>query len=321
MLRRPENLSLRALVTTYISALEGVRTAKDSRPILATDLSLYLGRVTPWFDNAMSFWADYVSDEVKLGPLMPPSKRRVVRYVPLRQAAFGTISQAQEYWLKVKAAMHWLLVPGPYHLVTFGELRADELSKLNYCVVPTLLVESPGIFDGDFETRVEHGSGGAVRSRAELVEQFFPDRSVESVDPDTQVVFPLYYTQENFRSPKLGQYHLRQIFGRFLWKLQAGICPPCGLSIRYNFDDMEVDHVLAWRRGGNNTLLNLEMKCHDHNHPKNARLSETSDYLLVVQESIGAWRDLAEVATFVRQLFSIRETRLEFPVSFRFGVA
>jgi hypothetical protein len=218
MAGRPDHASLRGLVSNYIGALDAVRTAKSSQPILATDLSLYLGRVTPWFDDALSFWAGYLADEIKLGPLRPPSRRRVVRYVPLRDVAFTTLSQAQEYWLKVKAAMHWLLVPGPFHLVTFGELHPDEISRLNYCVVPrSVLVESPGMFDGDYETRVEHGSTGSVGQRAEFVEQFFLDEAVEEIDPDTQAVFPLYYTQENFRSPKPSQHQLRHILGRFLW--------------------------------------------------------------------------------------------------------
>ena len=69
--------------------------------------------------------------------------------------------------------MHWLLCPGPYNLVTFGELAADEIHRLNYCVIPkTVLVESPGLYVGDFETRVQRDSRGDLSQAADFVEQF-----------------------------------------------------------------------------------------------------------------------------------------------------
>ena len=275
------------LVAKYISALADASYG-NSKSIIATDLSLYLGNLRPWFDAPMLFWADYVNCEVRRGCLSPAHKRGVIRYVPLRDPPFEHLPEAQEYWLKIKAGMHWLLCPGPYNLVTFGELSVLLRQDLNYCVIPgSVLVESPGIFYGDYETRVEYGSKGAVAYKAELVQDLVHDRIQDSIDPSTQKVFPIYYREDTFSSKRQSRTYFRNIVGRFLWKLQNGICPLCGVKQRYNFNEMEVDHIIPLKIGGNNSLLNLEMKCKGHNNQKRARLSETQDYKVILENIVG----------------------------------
>jgi hypothetical protein len=303
------------LVAKYVSALADASYC-SSQSIIATDLSLYFDNLRPWFAPPMVFWADYVCHEVRRRPPSAPRRRGVVRYVPLREPSFAHIPVAQEHWLKVKAGIHWQLCPGPYNLVTFGRLPTSLEKKLNYCVIPGMVsVESPGMFVGNYETRVEYGSRGMVAYKAELVQDLLNERAGDSTDPAAQKVFPLYYRPDTFTSERQPQSYFRQVIGRFLWRLQKGICPLCGVGRRYGFDEMEIDHVIPLKAGGNNTLLNLEMKCRWHNNQKRARLSETQDYQIVLEIIVGQ-SDLR--APLLGRTFSMRSVAygLQFPFSY-----
>lgn len=258
--------TLPELVARYVSELAQAWSGRRSDPTWATDLGLYNGHFQLWFDDAMLFWARYVADMVSSGPLAPPLERAVVRYVPLKAPKWRSISEAQEYWLRVRVGMHWLLAPGPTNLITFGTLDRRSMNVLDYAVVPkTLLIESAGLFDGDFDTRVTRGVARDVVNRADFIESLFTEGKLDDLDVCGQEVFPLYYRTDTFRAERQDQGYLRNVMGRFLWKLQEGICPACGLESRYEFDQMQVDHIIPVARGGNNTLLNTEMKCRDHN--------------------------------------------------------
>lgn len=302
------------LVARYISALANA-SYSHSKNIIATDLSLYLGNLRPWFDAPMMFWSDYICYKVRCGLLSPAHKRGVVRYVPLRETAFRRTPEAQEYWLQIKASMHWLLCNGPYNLVTFSKLSLLLQQNLNYCVIPgSVLVDSPGVFFGDYTTNVEYGSRRIPTYKSELVQDLLYEKNGD-VDPLTQKVFPIYYRLDTFKPVRQPRNYFRQIVGRFLWKLQNGCCSPCGVNLQYNFDEMEIDHVIPLKLGGNNTLLNLEMKCREHNNQKRARLSETQDYKLILESIVGP----SEIQNpLVSRIFGMRSIGGESPFPFSY---
>jgi hypothetical protein len=211
--------------------------------------------------------------------------------------------------------MHWLLAAGPYNVVTFGEIEEGTLRVLNYGLVPrAVMIESPGVLDGTYDTAVNKGSRGRIVSHEEFMRALIPDGRMDYIDPESQTAFPLYYREDTFRATRQPTSYLRHVLGRFLWKLQSGVCPQCGLDTRYALEEMHVDHIVPIDRGGNNTLLNTEMKCRMHNLKKSARLSETHDYITVMK-SIS---DLAgSPGQGLRALFSLEASALAFPVQIR----
>ena len=56
---------------------------------------------------------------------------------------------------------------------------------------------------------------------------------------------------------------------RAAYERQGGICPNCGG--RFDFEQMEGDHVKPWRDGGHTTPDNLQMLCRDCNRRKGAK--------------------------------------------------
>jgi len=57
--------TLDELVALYIGAIAKAQSAKYDTPIIATDLSLYLGKSRLWFDDSMFMWSKYVADQVR----------------------------------------------------------------------------------------------------------------------------------------------------------------------------------------------------------------------------------------------------------------
>ena len=47
---------------------------------------------------------------------------------------------------------------------------------------------------------------------------------------------------------------------------QGGVCPPCGK--KFALEEMHADHVTPWCKGGQTTLENGQMLCHDCNWTK-----------------------------------------------------
>ena len=314
-------LTLAELVAVYVSELAHARRERRPDRVWSTDLALYNGGFKMWFDDAMLFWANYIADQVSRGPLTPPLDRAVIRYVPLKMPDWRSISEAQEYWLRMRVGMHWLLSPGPTNLVTFGTLDSRSMQLLNYAVIPNvLLVESPGLFNREFDTRVVRGTSADVTDRGEFMESLSEMETLEHQEVHDQEVFPIFYRADTFRAQRRDNRpqrqekgYLRDVLGRFLWKLQQGICPACGIEVRYRFHEMEVDHIVPLTRGGNSTLLNTEMKCREHNSWKNRRLSETRDYVQVIAQMTALANSKR---AWLQPFFTMVESNVEFPVRF-----
>lgn len=56
---------------------------------------------------------------------------------------------------------------------------------------------------------------------------------------------------------------------RTAYERQGGVCPVCGR--RFEYAEMEGDHVVPWWRGGLTVLDNLQMVCAKCNHEKAGR--------------------------------------------------
>ena len=54
-----------------------------------------------------------------------------------------------------------------------------------------------------------------------------------------------------------------------MYESQGGVCPLCGK--RFALEEMHADHVTPWCRGGQTTLENGQMLCHDCNWTKGKR--------------------------------------------------
>jgi hypothetical protein len=313
MIKQP---SLTELVAKYVSAIADARDGKGYLPIWATDLSLYLGKFQLWFESPMQLWSNYIAEQTLRGRLSPFWKREVVRYVPLRDSKWTNLAAAKEYWMQIRLGMHWLLASGAVNVVTFGELDSTVVTTLNFALVPQLvLIESHGLFDDDFETSVQKGRHSKTTLLADLMDSLLPHHNLDKTDPEQQTVFPIYYREDSFRASRQPQVYFRHIMGRFNWRLQAGVCPDCGIDERHAFEEMHVDHVIPVRLGGNNTLLNTEMRCSRHNQEKNKRLSDTRDYMPVA-EAIMHYS--GNIDQRLSPLFSLEDKGIPFPVRFRF---
>lgn len=210
-------------------------------------------------------------------------------------------------------ALHWLLCPGPYNIVTFDSSKSGIIKELDYSVIPKqVLVESPGFYNGNFEIRIDKGLGSTVNYKSEIVQDLLHHEKQKNIDPVTQKVFPIYYREDSFIPVRQPTNYVRNILGRFLWKLQQGICPLCSFEKRHNFSAMDIDHIIPLSAGGNNTLLNLEMKCKDHNKQKSARLIDVRDYTLLLNKITGI--QLTEKSKFSKIFSPIHQKQVGFPI-------
>lgn len=55
---------------------------------------------------------------------------------------------------------------------------------------------------------------------------------------------------------------------RRIYQYQQGICPMCGSSKTYKFEEMEADHIIPWSQGGKTEESNCQMLCKHHNRTK-----------------------------------------------------
>lgn len=59
---------------------------------------------------------------------------------------------------------------------------------------------------------------------------------------------------------------------REAYERQDGICPDCQAAgkakVRYDFDEMEADHITLWSRGGRTVPENCKMRCRECNRCK-----------------------------------------------------
>lgn len=217
--------------------------------------------------------------------------------------------------MQVRLGMHWLLASGAVNIVTFGDIEPTVLSTLNFALVPqVVLVESHGVLDGEYETHVRQGSAPKATLLSDFINSLLPRRALDGMDPEQQTVFPLYYQEDTFNAARQSRGYFRHVLGRFNWWLQNGICPDCGIGKRHAFDQMHLDHVIPVKRGGNNTLLNVEMRCSFHNLEKNKRLSETKDYVPVARAIL---RYAGDPQPGLSPFFSLEESHVRFPVQFR----
>ena len=53
------------------------------------------------------------------------------------------------------------------------------------------------------------------------------------------------------------------------WRPKGGVCPLCGK--KFALEEMHADHVTPWCKGGQTTLENGQMLCHDCNWTKGKR--------------------------------------------------
>lgn len=56
---------------------------------------------------------------------------------------------------------------------------------------------------------------------------------------------------------------------RTIYEQQGGVCPHCGK--KYEYEDMEGDHITPWSKGGKTELANLQMLCRDCNRRKSSK--------------------------------------------------
>lgn len=62
---------------------------------------------------------------------------------------------------------------------------------------------------------------------------------------------------------------------RAAYELQEGKCPYCvenGNDQKYEFDEMEGDHIVPWSLGGSTTASNCQMLCKEHNSKKSDKV-------------------------------------------------
>lgn len=61
---------------------------------------------------------------------------------------------------------------------------------------------------------------------------------------------------------------------RAAYERQQGICPFCkeaGVDKKWEFNEMEADHITPWSKGGHTTADNCQMLCKPHNRSKSAK--------------------------------------------------
>lgn len=56
---------------------------------------------------------------------------------------------------------------------------------------------------------------------------------------------------------------------RKVYEQQRGVCPICGKIFDYEF--MEADHIIPWKKGGRTTLDNCQMLCMECNRRKSGK--------------------------------------------------
>ena len=56
---------------------------------------------------------------------------------------------------------------------------------------------------------------------------------------------------------------------RTIYEQQGGVCPHCGK--KYEYEDMEGDHITPWSKGGKTELANLQMLCQACNRRKSSK--------------------------------------------------
>lgn len=56
---------------------------------------------------------------------------------------------------------------------------------------------------------------------------------------------------------------------RTIYEKQGGVCPHCGK--KYEYEEMEGDHINPWSKGGKTELTNLQMLCQACNRRKSSK--------------------------------------------------
>ena len=51
-----------------------------------------------------------------------------------------------------------------------------------------------------------------------------------------------------------------------VYERQKGVCPKCGK--KFEFEEMEADHITPWSKGGKTAIENCQMLCKDCNRRK-----------------------------------------------------
>ena len=54
-----------------------------------------------------------------------------------------------------------------------------------------------------------------------------------------------------------------------IYEQQGGVCPHCGK--KYEYEEMEGDHITPWSKGGKTELANLQMLCQACNRRKSSK--------------------------------------------------
>jgi len=146
----------------------------------------------------------------------------------------------------MKTGLHWMMCPGPYNLVTFGGLPPALLEVINYVVIPKqVLIESPGLFLGDFRASIETGNNPRINERSELVRQSFQNdqyaMSIREIRPSfrsttwkgrSRLTASLIVIERN--SSKIPM----EATGRHLSRLRTTTAP--------SFEAMDLDHVYRY---------------------------------------------------------------------------
>jgi hypothetical protein len=254
-----------------------LKAAQTSEPgqFATSDFALYLGERQVWLKREMWDWQRYVAYRTKAQDLIPAERRPVLRYVPLQDIPWRKTKEGKRrllltpelplYWSESKASLHWMLSAGATVYCSFETVpKPVHDSLIDSFASRTTVLQAPDMYDDCFDTRESKPRSenyGSVEStlRGQTVLE-----DLENVDVLEQSRFMLYYTDDNFSRQPLPPEYSSRIVGRFLWKLQRGICPQCDPGPSHTLDQMRIVQILPSAQGGNHSLINLELVCSRH---------------------------------------------------------